>query len=119
MGAKQQEVFEGLKKYLSSSLVVRAPKPRLSFRLYISAEGNVIGLVSTQEEDGKEYIITYLSRRILNAETRNDFIERLRLCLYYAFSKWQHYLLSTTCIVACQADVIKHMLQRPILRGRT
>jgi hypothetical protein len=26
-------------------------------------------------------------------------------------------LLSSTCIVACQADVIKHMLQQPILSG--
>ena len=30
----------------------------------------------------------------------------------------RHYLLSSTCVVACQADVIKHMLYRPILRGR-
>ena len=27
-------------------------------------------------------------------------------------------MLSSTCIVACQADVIKHMLQKPILSGR-
>jgi hypothetical protein len=27
-------------------------------------------------------------------------------------------LLSSTCIVACQADVIKHMLQQSILSGR-
>jgi ribonuclease HI len=27
-------------------------------------------------------------------------------------------LLASTCIVACQTDVIKHMLHRPILRGR-
>ena len=26
--------------------------------------------------------------------------------------------LSSTCIVTCQADVIKHMLQKPILNGR-
>jgi hypothetical protein len=30
----------------------------------------------------------------------------------------RHYLLSSTCVVACQADVIKYMLYRPILRGR-
>jgi hypothetical protein len=30
----------------------------------------------------------------------------------------RHYLLSSTCIVACQIDVIKHMLHRPILSGR-
>jgi hypothetical protein len=27
-------------------------------------------------------------------------------------------LLSSTCIVACQTDIIRHMLQQPILSGR-
>ena len=30
----------------------------------------------------------------------------------------RYYLLSSTYIVTCQADVIKHMLQKPILSGR-
>jgi hypothetical protein len=38
--------------------------------------------------------------------------------LFYACSKLRHYLLSSTCVVACQADVIKHMLQQSILSGR-
>ena len=40
------------------------------------------------------------------------------LILYYACIKLRHYLLSSTCIVTCQADVIKHILQKPILSGR-
>ncbi len=83
-GAKQQEAFEGLKMYLSTPPVVRAPKAGMPFRLYAAPEDKVIGTVLTQEEDGKEYIITYLSRRLLDAETRYVFIERLCLCLYYA-----------------------------------
>jgi hypothetical protein len=38
--------------------------------------------------------------------------------LFYACSKLRHYLLSSTCIVVCQADIIRHMLQQPILSGR-
>jgi hypothetical protein len=98
--------------------MVRAPKAGMPFRLYIASEDKVIGAVLTQEEDGKEYIITYLSCRILDAITRYVFMERLCLCLYYACTKLRHYLLSSTCIVACQANVIKHILQRPILSGR-
>ena len=45
-------------------------------------------------------------------------IEKLCLSLYYACTKLRHYLLSSTCIVVCQTDVIKHMLQNPILSGR-
>nr|AAX95307.1 Retrotransposon gag protein, putative [Oryza sativa Japonica Group]ABA93246.1 retrotransposon protein, putative, unclassified [Oryza sativa Japonica Group] len=68
-GAKQQEAFEELKRYLTTPPVVRAPKAGKPFRLYIASEDKVIGAVLTQEEDGKEYIITYLSRRLLDAET--------------------------------------------------
>ena len=38
--------------------------------------------------------------------------------LLYACTKLRYYLLSSTCIVVCQTDVIKHMLQKPILTGR-
>jgi hypothetical protein len=47
-----------------------------------------------------------------------QFIEKLFFSLYYACTKLRHYLLSSTCIVACQTDVIKHMLRMPILCGR-
>ena len=30
----------------------------------------------------------------------------------------KHYLLSSTCIVVCQTDVLKRMLQKPILSDR-
>jgi ribonuclease HI len=54
----------------------------------------------------------------LDAETRYQFIEKLCFLLYYACTKLRHYLLSSTCIVACQTNVIKHILHRPILSCR-
>ena len=42
----------------------------------------------------------------------------IHLLRNYVCTKLRHYLLSSTCIVTCQADVIKHMLQKPILSGR-
>jgi hypothetical protein len=51
-------------------------------------------------------------------ETRYQFIEKLCFLLYYACTKLRHYLLSSTCIVACQTDVIKHILHMHILSGR-
>src|SRR5512139_173535 len=42
-GAKQQEAFEELKRYLSTPPVVRAPKAGKPFRLYIASEDKVIG----------------------------------------------------------------------------
>ena len=81
---------------------------------FVAAEDKVIGAVLTQKTEGKVYIITYLSRRLIDAEIRYTFIEKLCLSLYYACTKLRHYHY----IVVCQTDVIKHMLQKPILSGR-
>ena len=58
----------------------------------MAMEDKVIGAVLTQETKGKEYIITYVGRRLINAETRYTFIEKLCLSLYYACIKLRHYL---------------------------
>ena len=103
---------------MSSPPVLKAPKRGIPFRLYVTVEDKVIDAVLTQETEGKEYIITYLIRRLIDAGTRYTFIEKLYLSLYYACTKLRHYLLFSTCIVVCQTDVIKHMLRKPILSGR-
>ena len=118
LGAEQQEAFEKIKIYLSSPPVLKAPKRGIPFRLYVAAEDKVIGAVLTQETEEKEYIITYVGRRLIDAETRFTFIEKLCLSLYYACTKLRYYLLSSNCIVTCQTDVIKHLLQKSILSGR-
>ena len=64
-GAEQQEAFEKIKKYLSSPPVLKAPKKSIPFRLYVAAEDKVIGVVLTQETEGKEYIITYVGRWLM------------------------------------------------------
>jgi hypothetical protein len=117
-GAKQQEAFDKIKEYLSTPPVLRAPRRGVYFKLYITAEEKIISVVLTQEDSDKEYVISYIGRCLLDPETRYAHIEKLCLSLHYACSKLRHYLLSCTCVVACQADVIKHMLHRPILYGR-
>jgi hypothetical protein len=117
--AKQQAAFDQIKHYLSTPPVLRAPKSGEPFRLYIAAQEGVIGVVLTQEFEAKEHIITYVSKRLLDAKTRYSFIGKLCFSLYYACTKLRHYLLASACIVvACQTDVIKYMLHRPILKGR-
>ena len=117
-GSEQQEAFEKIKNYLFSPLVLKVPRRGVPFRVYVVAEDKVIGAVLTQESKGKEYIITYISRRLIDAETRYGFIEKLCLSFYYVCTKLRYYLLSSTCIVVCQTVLIKHILQKPILSGR-
>jgi ribonuclease HI len=103
---------------LSSAPVLKAPQVGVPFRLYIAAEDKVIGVVLTQGTGGKEHVMTYLSQRLVDAEMRYTFIEKLCLCLFYACTKCRCYLLPSRCTVSGQADVIKYMLHKPIMSGR-
>jgi hypothetical protein len=64
--------------------VLGAPQVGKHFRLYISAQELVIVCVLAQEDRGKEFIMAYLSRRLVNAGTRYTPTEKNRLPLYYA-----------------------------------
>ena len=74
LGAEQQEAFDLIKKYLSLAPVLKAPWAGVPFWLYIAAEDKVIGAILTQETEGKEHVVTYLSRRLVDAETRYTLI---------------------------------------------
>jgi hypothetical protein len=71
-----------------------------------------------QVYDGKEKVVFYLSRRMLNTKTRYHKIEKLCLCLFFTCTKLQHILLSVEIIIICKSDVIKHILTAPVLKGR-
>jgi hypothetical protein len=86
-GVDQQCAFDNIKKYLSSLSMMKAPMVRILFRLYITVEDVVIGVALMQVMDGKEHIITYLSRCLIDVKTRYSFIEKLCLSLFYACSK--------------------------------
>jgi hypothetical protein len=87
LGADQQHTFDDIKKYLSLSPVMKAPMVEIPFRIYITAEDDVIGAILMQVTEGKEHIITYLSRRLIDTETRYSFIEKLCLSLLCSCSK--------------------------------
>jgi hypothetical protein len=97
--------------------VLKAPKIGIPFRLYIATEGKVIGVVLTQMVEGNEHVVTYLSWRLVDAETRYTFIEKSCICLFYACTKVRCCLVCSSCIISCQTDVIKYKLQTPIMSG--
>jgi len=75
-------------------------------RVLIPPHGMVIGSALIQEFEVKERVIYYLSRRLVDAETRYSAIEKLCLCLYFSCIKLRHYLLSAECTVICKDDVV-------------
>jgi hypothetical protein len=61
-GVEQQAAFEKIKKYLSTPPVLKVPQSGVPFQLYVAAENDIIGAILTQEAEGKEHILTYVSR---------------------------------------------------------
>jgi hypothetical protein len=118
LGVEQQEFFALIKNYLSSAPLLKAPQSGIPFRFYIAAEDKVIGAILIQETKRKEHVVTYLSQRLVNAETRYTFLEKLCLRLFYACTKLRCYLLSSPCTISYQTVVTKYMLQNPIMSGR-
>jgi hypothetical protein len=117
-GAEQQQTFEEIKEYLSKPHVLVPPQQDMPFYVYLSVGDTSFASVVIQVHDNKERIVFYLSRRMLDAETRYPDIEKLCLCLFFTCTKLHHILLSAEIIIICKSDVIKHMLSAPVLKGR-
>jgi len=80
-GIEQQLALDEIKNYLMTPPVLVPPQHGKPFRLYLPTDDTVIGSVLIQEFEGKERVIYYLSRRLVDAETRYSAIEKLCLCL--------------------------------------
>ena len=117
-GEEQQLALDEIKNYLINPPVLVPPQQEKPFRLYLSLDGMVIDSALIQEFEGKECVIYYLSRRLVDAETRYSAIEKLCLCLYFSCVKLIHYMLSAECTVICKDDVVRYMLSMLMMSGR-
>jgi hypothetical protein len=69
--------------------------------------------------DGKERVVFYLSRKMLDVETRYPEIEKLCLCLSFTCTRLRHIFLSAETVVICKSDVIKHMYRLLYLKANS
>ena len=86
----QQKAFEEIKEYMKCPPVLVPPQQGKPFKLYISANSQTIGSALIEFE-GKERVVFYLCRRLLDPKTRYSPIEKLCLCLYFSCTKLRHY----------------------------
>jgi len=115
---KDDQALDEIKHYLVNPPVLVPLQKHKSFKLYLLAAECAIGSALIQEFERKERVIYFVSRRLLDAETRCSPVERLCLCLYFSCTKLRHYLLSTECVVVRKDDVTKCILSLQILNGR-
>jgi hypothetical protein len=117
-GAEQQRAFKEIKEYLARPPALVPPQRDKPFYMYLSVGDTSIASVVVQVYDSKENVVFYLSRRMLDTETRYHKMEKLCLCLFFTCTKLRHILLFAEIIVICKSDIIKHMLSAPVLKGQ-
>jgi hypothetical protein len=66
-GDEQQLALDEIKNYLTNPPVLVPPQYGKPFRLYLSTKDTVIGSALIQEFKGKECVIYYLSRRLIES----------------------------------------------------
>ena len=65
-GEVQQKVFEDIKEYMKSPIMMAPPQQGKPFMLYVSADSQTIGSALMQEFEGKEQVVFFLSRRLVS-----------------------------------------------------
>ncbi|RVW97606.1 Retrovirus-related Pol polyprotein from transposon opus [Vitis vinifera] len=116
-----QRAFERIREYLLSPPVLAPPTPGRPLLLYLSvmAFSVALGCMLAQLDDsGKDRAIYYLSKRMLDYETRYVMIERYCLALVWATRRLRHYMTEYSVHLISRLDPLRYLFDRPALVGR-
>ena len=114
-----QRAFEKIKEYLLSPPVLVPPTPCHPLLLYLSVSDIALGCMLAQLDDlGKELAIYYLSKRMLEYETRSIVVERYCLALVWATWRLRHYMIEYSVHLVSCLDPLRYLFYRPALIGR-
>ncbi|KAL6321720.1 hypothetical protein AAG906_031232 [Vitis piasezkii] len=111
-----QRAFERIREYLLSLPVLVPPTPGRPLLLYLSVSNIALGCMLAQLDDsGKERAIYYLSKRMLDYETRYVMIEHFCLALFWATRRLRHYMTEYLVHLISRLDSLRYLFDRPTL----
>ena len=108
-----QEAFDDIKRYLTKPPVLVAPTSGKPFLLYVkSMDHSLSALLAQKNDDGHEQAIYYLSRTLIEAESRYIPIEKECLALVFAIQKTRHYLVGQTIHVISRVNLLRLLMMK-------
>ena len=108
------KAFEEIKEYMLSPPFLVPPTPGRPLLLYLSVLDITLGCMLAQLDDlGKEQAIYYLSKRMLENETRDIVIERYCLALVWATWRLRHYMTEHLVHLVSRLDPLRYLFNRP------
>jgi len=116
--SKQESAFRALKSSIVASPVLILPDPTKPFVVHTDASGFAIGAVLQQDHGAGLQPIAYLSKKMLDPETRYPVHEQELLAIIHAIKTWRHYLMGTKFTVMTDHRSLQYFKTQPILSGR-
>ena len=113
-----QRSFEELKAYLTTTPIVRAPNWQLPFKVMCDASDLAIGVVLSQREEGKPYVVFYASKMLNEAQRNYTTIEIELLVVVYALEKFRAYLVGLDIIIFTDHSALKYLLTKQSAKAR-
>jgi hypothetical protein len=119
-GAKEDAAFQKLKTALSKEPILVLPDPNVPYVVNTDASGFAVGAVLQQDQGHGLQPIAFLSKKMLDAETRYPVHEQELLAVIHALTAWRHYLLGSRFKVIVRTDhkSLQHFKTQPQLSGR-
>ncbi|XP_024018842.1 uncharacterized protein LOC112090833 [Morus notabilis] len=112
-----EEAFQKLKEHLGKPPILAKSNPDEELSLYLFVSQHAVSSVLIREEERVQLPIYYVSKRLLDAESRYSEMERLALTLMVASRKLRHYFQSHTIRVLTNHP-LRQALQKPETSGR-
>ena len=93
------KAFLKLKDSIIQALILHYPNPTKRYIVYTDALDDACLAQLTQEHDGMEFPITFLSHTFLETQRKWSTTEQEAYGVYYAVTKWNYYLQGADIIV--------------------
>ena len=115
-----EEAFRKLKSAIAAGPILILPDPNIPFVINTDASGFAVGAVLQQDQGKGMQPIAFMSKKMLEAETRYPVHEQELLAIIHALNSWRHYLHGSKFKVIVKTDhkSLQHLKTQPTLSGR-
>ena len=109
-----QNAFEFLKDSLTAVPLLVYPDPNKPYVLYTDASDTCIGSCLTQECDGDEKPIYYLSHKLSRSQCKWSVVEKEAFAIHFALQKLDYYLHNSQFVIRTDHKPLKFLLESPM-----
>ncbi|XP_038688375.1 uncharacterized protein LOC119987518 [Tripterygium wilfordii] len=112
-----EKALQQLKEYLTSPPLLSKHKENEQLYVYLAVSETAVSAVLIREEESRQLPVYYVSKSLLDAETRYSQMEKLALALVTAARKLRPYFQSHSIVVVTTFPM-RSILHKPELSGR-